>query len=104
MRRRVAAPVEVSDGVPVGFADAAHPLWTGPVEVYVEYMQERGWSLPARERAGIGAVDVDGRLRSTGAAGRRRQAVAQWAVQAGITSPSHPHTADFHQLDAMGLL
>ncbi len=98
-----------ADGVPVELRDPGHPLWTGPIGPYIEYMADRGWSLPARERMYIlsceerGVDPRQGTYRGS-VASRRQAAVTSWAVEAGITSRRWPSSADYHHLRAMGLL
>jgi hypothetical protein len=92
MKRRAKTVAAVA-GVPVELVDLDAPVWHDQAAYHV-YMVGNGWSLPAAERMG----------RAISPGNRRRNALAGWAVDAGVTVTDRPRQPDWNRLAAMGLV
>jgi hypothetical protein len=84
------------DGVPTVLVDRDAPVWHDQAG-FLDYMEGRGWPVPARDRFGAGAHPDN----------RRRAAVYGWAADAGLVTTHGSGTTplpDGPRLASMGLL
>lgn len=79
------------DNITALLSDADAPVWHDQ-EMYREFMDTRGWSMPAAERSGAAASPGN----------RRAAAAAGWGRENGVTTTSG--NPDWHTLRASGLI
>ncbi|MGH3548403.1 MAG: hypothetical protein ACRDQU_09885 [Pseudonocardiaceae bacterium] len=93
---RSAPGASVGPPAPPELLDPDAAVWQSQ-QLYHQFMKQRGWSMPTRERMGVAASPAN----------RRSSAAAGWALETGqgtrtYAEGSHPHP-DWPKLRAWGL-